>query len=517
MSANEEMRKAVTTAVESAVERLSTQLRTELVESITASLPEPAPPPPAPIAVAAEPGVSMTELRAKLFSLLDGNGQVEILNRLMAGITGYWERAVLYLHKGVAFTPWDARGFEAGIGNAAVKAKTVDTAADTLLAAAVSGTGTQARNDLITQSLGSPTGPAAAVPLAIRNKAAAVLYCDGPKIPMAEAVSVMEVLARVTGSAIELAMLTKKTEPFVRTDAATTEWGGAAPSAAEAAPVMSEPEPWEVARPAAPALRPAPAPAKAPAPVAAPAAEAPAPTFAMPAPAVRPTPAPAPAPATPAAFAPPAPAPRPSPPAPAPGGFPMPEARPAPAPTFGAPEVRPTPAPAPPARMEAPRPAPAPPTPTAPPAAAAGAGVAPVDLAKELSKAGAKPVVDAGQSFEAAKKFSRWKPVRDQVKSPEGADESLAAVSDAERPKHVEAKKIARLLVSEIKLYNEAKVAVGRKNKDLYERLKEEIERSRATYVDRVGQDLAARTTYFRDELVATLAEGDAEALGKTG
>jgi hypothetical protein len=134
---------------------------------------------------------------------------------------------------------------------------------------------------------------------------------------------------------------------------------------------------------------------------------------------------------------------------------------------------------------------------------------------KEMVKGGAKPVVEAGQQFQpAAGRVSRWKPVREQVKGGE-VDESLAAIPEAERSKHVEAKKIARLLVSEIKLYNEAKVAVGRKNRDLYERLKEDIERSRANYIDRVGQDLSARTTYFRDELVATLAEGDAGALGK--
>ena len=133
---------------------------------------------------------------------------------------------------------------------------------------------------------------------------------------------------------------------------------------------------------------------------------------------------------------------------------------------------------------------------------------------RELLKGGAKPVVDAGQSVESSKTFSRWKPVRDQVKTGEDIDPAIAAVPEADRPRHIEARKLARLLVSEIKLYNEAKVAVGRKNKDIYERLKEDIERSRQTYLDKVGADLAGATNYFRDELVATLAEGDAEALG---
>jgi hypothetical protein len=134
---------------------------------------------------------------------------------------------------------------------------------------------------------------------------------------------------------------------------------------------------------------------------------------------------------------------------------------------------------------------------------------------RELLKGGAKPVVDAGQSLAAPKVSSRWKPVREQMKTPEAVDPSLAAIPEAERGKHVDARKIARLLVSEIKLYNEAKVAVGRKNKDLYERLKEDIERSRQTYLQRIDPDVAAKSNYFHEELVSTLAEGDAEVLGK--
>ena len=49
------------------------------------------------------------------------------------------------------------------------------------------------------------------------------------------------------------------------------------------------------------------------------------------------------------------------------------------------------------------------------------------------------------------------------------------------------AQRFARLLVDEIKLYNQAKVAEGRKHKDLYDRLKEDIEKSRATYKKRYG------------------------------
>ena len=80
--------------------------------------------------------------------------------------------------------------------------------------------------------------------------------------------------------------------------------------------------------------------------------------------------------------------------------------------------------------------------------------------------------------------------------------------------KHDEARRFARLLVSEIKLYNESKVEQGRKNNDLYERLKEDIDRSRQMYDERIGDDVRKVSNYFYDELVRILADGRAEALG---
>jgi hypothetical protein len=80
--------------------------------------------------------------------------------------------------------------------------------------------------------------------------------------------------------------------------------------------------------------------------------------------------------------------------------------------------------------------------------------------------------------------------------------------------KHDEARRFARLLVSEIKLYNEAKVEQGRRNKDLYERLKDDIDRSRQMYDERIGDDVRKVSNYFYDELVRILADGRAESLG---
>jgi hypothetical protein len=97
-----------------------------------------------------------------------------------------------------------------------------------------------------------------------------------------------------------------------------------------------------------------------------------------------------------------------------------------------------------------------------------------------------------------------------------GADVELPVEveSEEERRLHNDARRFARLLVSEIKLYNEQKVADGRSEGDLYPRLREYIDRSREMYDKRVKPEVAQRYDYFHNELVSTLAEGDETKLG---
>lgn len=83
-----------------------------------------------------------------------------------------------------------------------------------------------------------------------------------------------------------------------------------------------------------------------------------------------------------------------------------------------------------------------------------------------------------------------------------------------EQKKHEEAKRFARLLVSEIRLYNEQAVQEGKANRDLYARLKEDIDRSREMYEQRIPAEVRAVADYFYEELVRTLADGDPDALG---
>src|SRR5687767_1530834 len=94
------------------------------------------------------------------------------------------------------------------------------------------------------------------------------------------------------------------------------------------------------------------------------------------------------------------------------------------------------------------------------------------------------------------------------------AELPVEVAGDEERRLHHDARRFARLLISEIKLYNEQKVAEGRSEHDLYDRLREYIDRSREMYDKRVKAEVAARYDYFHGELVNTLAEGDASKLG---
>jgi hypothetical protein len=95
---------------------------------------------------------------------------------------------------------------------------------------------------------------------------------------------------------------------------------------------------------------------------------------------------------------------------------------------------------------------------------------------------------------------------------------SVATAPDGLSPEdadtHRKAQRFAKLLVDEIKLYNQAKVTEGRKHKDLYDRLKEEIDKSRATYQRRYGNTTAASGDYFNGEVVRSLAEDDPSIMG---
>ncbi len=96
------------------------------------------------------------------------------------------------------------------------------------------------------------------------------------------------------------------------------------------------------------------------------------------------------------------------------------------------------------------------------------------------------------------------------------AADPFAGLSAEDADTHRKAQRFARLLVDEIKLYNQAKVNEGRRNKDLYDRLKEDIEKSRSTFTKRYGNTAAASGDYFQKEVVRSLAEDDLSVMGSS-
>jgi hypothetical protein len=130
-------------------------------------------------------------------------------------------------------------------------------------------------------------------------------------------------------------------------------------------------------------------------------------------------------------------------------------------------------------------------------AAAVSVPAEPVEAEQPVAVAQAEPIVAAAAAA-----------------APAPATDAFASLSPGDADVHRKAQRFARLLVDEIKLYNQVKVAEGRRNKDLYDRLKEDIEKSRATYQKRYGNTVAGGADYFTQEVVRSLAEDDRSIMG---
>ena len=113
--------------------------------------------------------------------------------------------------------------------------------------------------------------------------------------------------------------------------------------------------------------------------------------------------------------------------------------------------------------------------------------------------------LEAVTAFKAARALTE-RPGESDVHAPGSRDE-------VNLDEEASARRYARLLVSEIKLYHESAVVEGRRDRDLAKRLGGEIAHARTLYEQRVPPDVRQRADYFHDELVRTLADGDATML----
>jgi predicted Zn finger-like uncharacterized protein len=83
-----------------------------------------------------------------------------------------------------------------------------------------------------------------------------------------------------------------------------------------------------------------------------------------------------------------------------------------------------------------------------------------------------------------------------------------ADLSPEEKAKHEKARRLARVLASDIAIYNKEKKERGLADGNLVAVLGYEIKKSWEIYKERVGPELANGTPYFRDALNDLLAEG---------
>ncbi len=337
-----------------------------------------------------------SSLKAAIAAVEKGTSLSEVLTNLVLEVTKSIDRAAMFIVKGNAAVGWYARGFE---HPDAVKSVSIPLTADTVFRV-VSSSRHAARGHIthspgtaqaLARLAGDPQG-ILAVPLILRDKVAAILYCDTTQdeVPQATA-EMIEILVTFAGKVIDVLSAGPRaasasstapgTSPNVRVGAAPTPAPASVPAAGE--PDSSSTLMWGG------------------------------------------------------------------------GGSGRPSSSP-----FRTPSI-------PPGRM---------PTPVA-------SAPAPVAVAPPLS-------------------------------APPSSIPPTRGLAPEDQKAHDDAKRFARLVVSEIKLYNEAKVTEGRRTKDIYERLKDDIERGRQMYHDRVPAAIRDATDYFHDELVRILAGGDATALG---
>jgi hypothetical protein len=136
------------------------------------------------------------------------------------------------------------------------------------------------------------------------------------------------------------------------------------------------------------------------------------------------------------------------------------------------------------------------------------------EAAADASKsAAAKPAPAKKKGRKAARRGG----AAGEVAAPDnlaGPGTAFAEAEETEERKQEDARRLARLLVSEIKLYNESKVAEALKQRNILSALADEIEQSRKMYDERVDPEIRKSGDYFQDEMVRILAGGDREALG---
>jgi DNA-directed RNA polymerase subunit RPC12/RpoP len=87
-------------------------------------------------------------------------------------------------------------------------------------------------------------------------------------------------------------------------------------------------------------------------------------------------------------------------------------------------------------------------------------------------------------------------------------EQQAAAVSDETEAAVFEAKRIARLIITEIKLYNQEKIERAESQKEVLELLKNDLRRGKEHYDSRIASRLPLNPDYFMDSVREILLAG---------
>ncbi len=82
-------------------------------------------------------------------------------------------------------------------------------------------------------------------------------------------------------------------------------------------------------------------------------------------------------------------------------------------------------------------------------------------------------------------------------------------ISKEEEEWHKSAKRLAKVLVSDIMLYHAEEIELGRREGNIYNKLKDVIEKSKETFRERVKPQILEKVDYLYEEMIKTLCEGN--------
>jgi hypothetical protein len=91
----------------------------------------------------------------------------------------------------------------------------------------------------------------------------------------------------------------------------------------------------------------------------------------------------------------------------------------------------------------------------------------------------------------------------------------IESVAEADQDSHRKAHRFARVAVQDLLSYHKGKIADGRNNRNLYDVLREDIEKTRENYQKKFASTAAASFDYLHYEMVAKLAGNDLGVLGR--